>query len=320
MPVELPPNTGVVEDRLASLEDPLLAERLFRDHPELYPENPPETERQVLAWATRRFGTAVLAVTGLISIAAGYFFSPFVARHETPPAPTPAIVVPAASHPAPAHRHATTPLPPLHPAQPHHVARAPIVHKPSTSREEAALRAKLRAQDAELAALRRRIAANEAAAREAHRHAAAIAAAAHAAAVRAAHHASATRALPASHPYSHPATRPQPQPQPQRQASAATIPATSTRTSTASAPDPASDPAGATASAPAPDSGTKPAPSDPGGVWTERPPHGGVYGAPGPIHIGGPIDPCTPQGGRIGIVINTVNAILGSHGGGLRFR
>jgi hypothetical protein len=256
----------------------------------------------------------VLAVTAALSIAAGYVLGPRVMNHQASPAPQP-VVIPA---PAAVHHQPVIPAP-LHRVHPR--AHQPVVHRPIAapriSREEAALRAKLREQDAELAALRRRIAANESAARDAQlRASAAIAAAAHSSALHAARHAAATQTLPAPHP----------QPQRQRHAAAtatstatrtATSPATTTTTSTsAAAPNEPVD-----VPAPAPDPGANPRPVNPGGVWSEHPPQGTYGGSHGPYPVGVPIDPCTPVGGRVGIVINTINTILGaSRSGGMRLR
>jgi hypothetical protein len=74
MAIEFLSESAVLEDRLASLEDPSLTERLLREHPALFPDaEPPRTQREVLAWATRRVGTAVIAVTAAVSMVAGSF-------------------------------------------------------------------------------------------------------------------------------------------------------------------------------------------------------------------------------------------------------
>jgi hypothetical protein len=293
MPVKLPSSPGVIEDRLASLEDPILAEQLFLEHPTLYGDEPPQTERAVLAWTTRRFGTAALAVTAAVSVAAGYFLTPLVTHRNAPaqPAPRSKTSVPAPSRPvahrhivkkaAPvrvAHRSALVPAAPVlvHVAPPHPIVhRATVVHAPAVfrhpNREMIALRAQVQAQEAEIAALHRRAVAEEAAARAAHARASAAM--------------SAARTQPAAEVYA-PATSAAP-----------------SRTETAPVP----------VDAPLPNGGTKTPQSAPNGGWTERPPIP-VYGtAPAPVPVGGTVDPCTPQGGRLGIIIHS---LLGGRIGG----
>src|SRR5947209_9325510 len=116
MAIELPSGPAVLEERLAALEDPILAERLFRENPSLFaPEpEPPRTQREILRWTTRRVGTAIIAVTAAISIAAGYAGSELT-RHRAPVAPA-ALRAPV-GHAAAAH--ATVP----HRAPPHHATR-----------------------------------------------------------------------------------------------------------------------------------------------------------------------------------------------------
>jgi hypothetical protein len=306
MSVKLPSTPGVIEDRLASLEDPILAEQLFLEHPTLYGEEPPQTQRAVLAWTTRRFGTAALAVTAAVSVAAGYFLTPLVTHRSAPaqPAPLAKTSLPAPSRPvahrhivkqaAPArvaHRSALVPAAPVHlhvaPAHPI-VHRATIVHAPVVfrhpSRETIALRAKVKAQEAEIAALNKRAAVEEAAAR-----------AAHARASAAAHQGSATRTAPAP--------LPQPRTQPAAEVYAPANSADPSRTAAAPVP----------VDAPLPSGGTKQPPPAPNGGWSERPPIP-IYGsAPAPVPIGGTVDPCTPQGGRLGIIIHS---LLGGRIGG----
>ena len=148
MPIELPSHPSLVDERLALLEDPVLAERLFLEHAELYGDEPPRTERQVLAWATRRFGTVVLAVTATLSIAAGYVLAPSFLPHDARTAAKPAVAVIAApprpvahrdakpTAAAPAHVARTLHIaPPAHVAAPGHathVAAAPV-HRHSTA-------------------------------------------------------------------------------------------------------------------------------------------------------------------------------------------
>jgi hypothetical protein len=298
MSVELPSNPGVVEDRLASLEDPILAEQLFLEHPALYGNDPPQTERAVLAWTTRRFGTVALAVTAAVSVAAGYFLTPLFTHRSAPARSAPKAAVQPPSRPAAhryivkkaaparlAHRSALTPAAPRHVqiAPPHPILhRATIVHAPVVirhpNREAIALRAKVQAQEAELAALRKRAAHEEALARAAQARASA--------AIAAAHRGAATQTAPA------------PLPQPRTQPAAEVY-----------APARSGDPSRGTTGpydAPLPSGGTKQPPSAPDGGWSERPPIP-VYGsAPGPVPIGGTVDPCTPQGGRLGVLIHSL--------------
>jgi len=328
MPIEQLSPQAFLDERLASLEDPDLAQRLFTEHADLYGEEPPQTERQVLAWATRRFGTVVLAVTATLSIAAGYVLAPNYLRHDAAPAakPAAAVVAPAppraprdlkrhAVTPAPAKRaaaHATHPSATTHvaaavptqaaavpraihahavaPALPHpvvytHPARVHVVAPaPVPSRETVALRAKLHAQALELAALRKKAAAEDAALRAAAR------------------------------PHSAPRTQPAPHVQPRTETAAptATTTATAAQTGTdvvtgASEPMPASPNAGVKA----------PPPSNPGGGWNEHPPMSGTYGIPsGGVVFGGPADPCTPRGGRTGVVQQILTrAVVGAIAG-----
>jgi hypothetical protein len=305
MPVELPSNRGVIEDRLATLEDPVLAERLFLEHPSLYDDEPPRTERAVLAWTTRHFGPIALAVTASVSVTAGYFLTPLVTHRNAPaqPAPRSKTAASTPSRPA-AHRHIaqkTAPkqrahrsaLIPAAPVQAHVAAPHPIVHAPAVvrapavyrhpNREAIALRAKLQAQEDEMAALRKRAALDEAAARAAQARASA--------AIAAAHRGSATRTAPAP--------LPQPRTQPAGEVYA---PAASTESvSTANAP----------VDVPARD-GTRQPPPAPNGGWTERPTIPIIYGSGSAPLPGGPLDPCTPQGGRLGVVIHS---LLGGHSG-----
>lgn len=300
------PSVETLEERLARLEDALFAEHLILENPALYAQagEPPRTEREILAWTTRRFGTIALAVTAAVSIAAGYVLTPFVTERVAPHHAAPVAAAVTATH-----RHATprAPAHAAHRAAPHvavappiarhpHVASLPVVHhaaiahraaivlapravpQPQPQRETSVLRAKLRAQERELARLRAIAAEEEAAARAAQARADA--------AVRA---------------------QPKPQPQP-RAARAAETTATATTTVPASASVPVDAPAAD------PNAGAKP-PSNPNGGWTERPPLPGPYGSIGPVPIGGTIDPCTPRGGRIGVVLNAIleNTNLGSH-------
>ncbi len=311
MPIEQLSPPSLLDERLASLEDPVLAERLFTEHAELYGEEPPQTERQVLAWATRRFGTVVLAVTATLSIAAGYVLAPLFREHDAKSIvkPPPAVTAPAraiarphakphakphtVAHAAPAH-HAAAPAAAVPkaashahavaPALPHPVVYtrpAPVrIVAPAPNHEAAALRAKLHAQAVELAALRKKAAAEDAALRAAAR------------------------------PHPAPRTQPQAQAQPRTE--------TATATATAAAQQPATEvPAGVSTDQPASQSnaGVKAPPANPGGGWNEHPPMSGTYGVPtGGIVFGGPADPCTPRGGRSGVVMRSVitQAVLGA--------
>ena len=304
MKIELPSNPDVpVDDRLALLEDPLLAQRLMRENPALYADSPPRTQREVLAWTTRHFGTALLAVTAAFSIAAGYFATELTRK---PPAAAPAHRAVAtapihrthvATHPRAASRPATHVVqraafaPSARPASRHAAAPVVIVHRAApihaVSRETLLLRARLRAQEAELATLRA-LAARQAAAE----HAAATAQARYAAQARA-RVATSSEPAPQSRPRSAPAT------------------ATATSTASGSAPDPVRTTSTPPVDMPEPtNGGVKNPPTSPGGVWTERIPDGGTLGgALPPIIVGVPRDPCTPRGGRIGSVLQAVQII-----------
>lgn len=296
MAVQLPRND--VDERLRSLEDPVLLERLLQENPALFGDQPPQTQRGVLAWTTRRFGTIVLAVTGAVSIVAGYMLGPLAFHPNAPPQANvrPAVVRVAQHHSAATHPHHAA-RPPLHitraaPAPVHHAAHVtatphlrpqplppPVVHRravvhpasvvtvPAPSHQETALREQLREKNAELARLRA-IAAEEQ--RQASAYAAAREAAANAAAREAAARADAQAAASA-------------------QSSTSSVSTTTTEPdSTTQMPD-----------------GTK-HPAATGGIWTERPPvltgpHGGA-----PYPGGIPVDPCTPRGGRVGMVLDAL--------------
>jgi hypothetical protein len=311
--IELPSGPVVVEERLALLEDPDLAERLFRENPALFAAEPPRTQREVLAWTTRRLGTALLAVTAVFSIVAGYAVSELTRKHDTvsaPPARPVAAMLPSRhAQPAPqrhaapraaahvAHRSAGAAHPSAiaHPlAAPHYAivpvqhASAPVVvyHRPvathpAVDREALALRAREHALAVQAAQLR------------------AWAAQQHAIATRAAARAAQARAAAASEP------APQARPRGQAGASTATASAPTTRTDTATnSPLDTAPPGG--------DAGTKPPPSNPNGGWNDRLPNPGTLGGViGPV-IGVPRDSCTPRGGRTGIVMQAIQQILSS--------
>jgi hypothetical protein len=301
MAIELPSKPDVLDERLTLLEDPSLAERLFRENPALFAHEPPRTEREVLAWTTRRFGTALLAVTAALSVAAGYFG--YNLSRDRAAAPHAAAVTVPVRHAAPAAPHAVSARPPAHAAQ-HAAVISPQIRQ---------------AQHHATAPLH---------------HATAPVAVYHAAPLRVAHSAPspATHAAPqrnAALP-SHvtapahvvqPARIPAPAPAPQTAAAQlaawqATHPAsharprTDTATTTATTTEPTgavSVPAGVPDQAPS--GGVKTPPTSPGGIWTERPPVGGVLGdGHGPI-IGAPRDPCTPRGGRTGIVMQAISIL-----------
>ncbi|HEY0395645.1 MAG TPA: hypothetical protein VGD01_14195 [Candidatus Elarobacter sp.] len=310
MAIEFLSESAVLEDRLASLEDPSLAERLAREHPELFPEAPPElprTQRQVLAWATRRVGTAVVAVTAAVSIVAGYFGSESL-RHPARAPVTPAaqgsvaaapplakpparrqVARPAAHHTAPVAHHAA-PVAYHAPAVVHHAAPVvqyvPVAH-PRPDRQAQLLRARLHAQEAEIARLRAQAAAERAAAQTARAQARAQ-----------------QRAAAATAPASAARSRPQTDP----------AAASATATQSATSPNTRTEPGTGTATgtpvdAPLPNGGTRTPPTNTGGGgWSEHP-SGGTMGGFPPIPVGVPRDPCTPRGGRTGAILQAVQAV-----------
>ncbi|MEA2688114.1 MAG: hypothetical protein QOD51_721, partial [Candidatus Eremiobacteraeota bacterium] len=260
MAIELPSKPDVLDERLASLEDPFLAERLFRENPALFAVEPPRTEREVLAWTTRRFGTAVLAVTAALSLAAGYFGYELTRGHAAPQAaPARAVVAAPVRHAPPGARHTVSTRPSAHapqrgavimPAQaapaPHHANAAAAQHHATAPVQH---------------------------------HASAAAAVRHAAPVAVTHTLPAPAALPARHaaPHRNPAHAPAAAPQSaaaQLAAWEAAHPATHARPGTDTATDPASrtqprtEPASATQAATTTATTTEPAatPSAPAGV------------------------------------------------------
>jgi hypothetical protein len=316
--IELPSGPVVVEERLALLEDPDLAERLFRENPALFAAEPPRTQREVLAWTTRKLGTALLAVTAAFSIVAGYAVSELTRQHDAVSAPAmrpaaaalplrhaqtaPRHVAPraatrAAHHPAAAAHPAAVvhPTASAHPAAvPHYVpvqhASAPVVvyHRPvavhpAVDREALAFRAHERAQAAQAAQLK---------AWAAEQHAIAARSAARAAQARAAREQGAVQAQPV------------PQARPRTETATASAPTTRTDTGAANSPLDTAPPSG--------NAGTKPPPSNPNGGWSDRLPNPGTLGGViGPV-IGVPRDSCTPRGGRTGIVMQAIQQILSS--------
>jgi len=315
MLVELPRDPTVLDDRLALLEDPALAERLVHENPSLFTQTPILTRREVLASASRRFGTLVITMTAVTSLVAGYLLTPLAFGHKSVPAVAPAqrsvVAAPLAApkHPRVARiahhsaaRHAIVPLPhrAAAPVVAPHVAApapvtyaAPVVH--ARPAPDPALEARLAEQRAEIERLRSRIAAEHAAAA----HEAALAAA-QARAAQAAMHRTAAQPQPAA----------QAQPKAQNDAAVGEYAPESSANTTAQ---------GSTSPDAPPDAGAKTPPDTPTHVaWPPR----GHFPIPigGPIGpVGGPIDPCTPQNGRIGTVLAgaVLNAVLNrTHIGG----
>jgi len=316
MAIELPSRPvildvpDVLDVRLASLEDPFLAERLIRENPALFAQEPPRTQREILAWTTRRWGPALLAVTAAVSIAAGYFGSGITRGHATVP---------------PAAQHAAAVAVPLRHAPPvvrHRVASAPVhvTHQPVVAPNAPAVQ----------------------------HHTLAPVAVNHTVVRPATHPLPVREALPArANPRVHERARSQPQALPQAggpqtaagqlaaweathrahaQANAAAGVEPAPRTQPRSEPAAATETANATASRTepvtttstpggAPDTGqggVKTPPTNPGGVWTERIPGGGTLGGGmGPV-IGVPRDSCTPRGGRTGIVMEAISVLMSS--------
>lgn len=319
MAIELPSNPDVLAERLALLEDPVLAERLARENPSLFTAEPPQTEREVLAWTTRRFGTALIAVTAAIAVAAGYLGNELRRTATAPPAPATraaAAVAPAASHRSAAAPHRAAAA--HHAATPARHAPAPVAHRtivqPVVTHSVAIPHPAIVAHPAVVTHP----------AVMTHHSTAAHAVAApvpqpvrrHANAPSVVHHtgpATATRTAPATAAdqlaaweATHPASRTRPRSEP----ASSTEPATSTSTTTAAAPStgPGSYPAPATPGDTTAPTGTRQPPSNPNGGWTERIPGGILGGVVGPI-LGVPRDSCTPRGGRTGIVMEAVQAI-----------
>jgi hypothetical protein len=311
MAIELPSRPDILDERLASLEDPFLAERLMRENPALFAQEPPRTQREILAWTTRRWGTTLLAVTAAVSIAAGYFGSSLTRGHAPAPAPAQhaaAVALPLRhAPPAIRHRVATPPehvahraviVPSAQPAQHHNIVTpVAVIHTvPRPAAHPAPVREVLPARTPQRVHERARSqpqALPQAAA-------APQSAAAQLAAWEATH-----RAQPRANAAAEPAPRTQPRSEP---ASATeTTNATASRTepvTTTSAPGGAPDPGQG--------GGVKTPPTNPGGVWTERIPGGGTLGgAIGPI-IGVPRDSCTPRGGRTGIVMEAISVLMSS--------
>ena len=106
MSIELYPTIESLDEKLSSLEDPILAARILSANPQLFPSAAAEEELSVFALAWKRFGKIALAATAVASLVAGYVVTPKLMQH---PAAVPAPVV----HKAPAHA----------------IAKAPVTHK-----------------------------------------------------------------------------------------------------------------------------------------------------------------------------------------------
>ena len=118
MSVELYPTIESLDEKLSSLEDPILAARILSANPQLFPSAAAEEELSVFAAAWKRFGKIALAATAVASLIAGYVVIPKFMQH---PAAVPAPIV----HKAPAH--ASTVVPARMPA--HVIAKMPAAHK-----------------------------------------------------------------------------------------------------------------------------------------------------------------------------------------------
>ena len=307
MSVELYPTVRDLEEKLASLQDPTLAERLQSANPDLFAV-PPEPqilssaaareEISIFAAAWKRFGNAALAVTAAASIVAGYFLTPLAFHHQAAsPAPAPVRYAIAAKARPPSH--------------------------PAVQKRESVLRATVRRDEAEIARLRARLAAKAAAPAPIVVHYVApvqpVAPAHHAAVHQirpAVHHVAVVHhAVPAAHtlpaaayPAAAPEQRPQVDTSTSAQTQAAAGPATDTASSTSTSASTTTSPS---TNAGTPDGTKNPPPSTGrgGGGWDHIP--AGIGG----IILGRTIDPCTPQGGRIGTVLQAVAGQLLTHGG-----
>ena len=287
MPVELPSNLDVVEfldERLATLEDPILKERLVSENPSLYSQALARMEREALVATSKRWGTFVLALTAAASIVAGYVLAPIAFKHQTPPlaAARPAVVAAPHKAPAPAThpkvvvRHAAVPVRhAVPPSAAHHqaaiaIVRVPVVVPPA-HHTDAALRARLAAQAAEIRQLR-----------------------AAAAAARPAQH---RGVAPVPVPANESGVTSQAVPQAKSESASGSEGPTRAEIDAQVAQQQAQ-------STTTPD-GTKAGPPSRGGTppWTERLP--GPLGGIGGVIIG-TADPCTPQGGRTGVVLGTI--------------
>jgi len=310
MAIELPSGPDVLDERLASLEDPLFAEVLVRANPAHFPHAPPQTERDVLVWTTRGLGRALIAATAALSLAAGYLGSELLRGHTAAPVPahrSAAVALPLrhappiAQHRAATHRwvHAAPAAPA--PALARHGATAPL-HSGASGpvRHEVPTSAPRRAT---LAPVPHHAVAHLAFRTAPHP---ALRGGPHVAPQTAAGQ---LAAWESAHPHASAAAEPAPRTQPRSEPASAT----ETATATASGTGPASA-AGAPGGAPDPGQGggVKNPPTNPGGGWSERLPGGGTLGGTvGPV-IGVPRDSCTPRGGRTGIVMEAISVLMSS--------
>jgi hypothetical protein len=317
MAIELPTDLDVIDERLRSLEDRVLAERLFHENPDLFSAGPPQTERQVLAWATRRFGTVVIAVTAAVSVAAGYVLGPLVLKHDRPAPAAPVTAGALVATPQrPAARHRAKPVAPVR--APAHVAHAAPAHVAHAVPVHVAHAAPVYLAPAAPVVLRH--------APSVTHHAAVLYPPVHhrttVVAAPLPHHATApAHAVTAQHAQQtataqQAAVRTEPAPRTQPRTETATGVATGTATTTASGPIETPVSTQQPVDVPAP-SGTRTPPTSPSGVWNEHPPLPvGPYGNPaGPVMA----DPCTPRRGRLGAVLDTLQRATANSGTRIRF-
>ncbi|HYW53525.1 MAG TPA: hypothetical protein VE826_06120 [Dongiaceae bacterium] len=305
----------VLDERLAALEAAFFADQVLHESPALTAPEPPRTQREILAWTTRGFGTALIAVTAALSVATGYVLmershapaaAPQPAQHAVPAA---AVVLPhrhaaavaqhhTAAHPAaPAAHHASAPV--VYHAAPQSAVVRTVPHAAVRHVAPAVVTHAAPVHHAALAPATHRTA-QSVPAQHRVRTAAPQTAAEQLAAWEATHPASQARASTTSSTEPAPQTRPRSEP----------ASATDTATASGTRPEPAS-----TTSVPGagPDTGrgggTRMPPTNPGGIWNERLPGGGTLGGSiGPI-IGVPRDSCTPRGGRVGIVMEAISVL-----------
>jgi hypothetical protein len=335
----LPETSPQIDDRLAALADPELADRLADVHPSLFPTAPPHTERAVLTWTARRFGVAAVALTAVASAAVGYLFTTSATEKAQPkaqalvPAPvavpksarvaphkaTAAVVAhqPAAhAHPVVATHVVPVAAPVAHVAAPvlapvaavavpvvHRAAAPAVAHDDAQAAEAARLRARVAADNAEIARLRaRELAQTEAARAERIRAAQAIQSARTA---QVAHES--TVAAPSADVSSADARQAKTDAAMQQGVNAAhaALPQSANAGSPAAAGG--ADPSAAQGSA----TGTGPnttAPQNPQG-----PTQGGHHGGFGfPFPVGGPVDSCSPNGGRLSVSQILIEGVLRS--------
>jgi hypothetical protein len=303
-----------LDERLALLEAAFLADHVLHEGPALVAPEPPRTAREILAWTTRRFGPALIAVTAALSVATGYVITErshapvavvAVPQRHAAPAAQPRIArrppARAAHHAsssapaavaqhhagAPAAHHTTAAPVVVHAhAQPvvYHAAEAPVVRRPAAHRQSAPARHTAPAVVTHTAPATPQTASEQLAAWE--------------------------RTHPASQGRASATTSAEPAPQTRPRSEPASATDTATAGATRTDPTTTSAPGGATDTGP---NGTRTPPSNPGGIWNERLPGGGTLGgAIGPI-IGVPRDSCTPRGGRTGIVMQAISILASSH-------